>query len=230
MKIDFKGSHFPKEVIMFSIYCYARFALSFRDIEELLQMRGANVDHATIQRWVVRYGSKFAENAKKRRSQIHLKWHIDETYVTVKGDHCYLYRAIDNEGQTIDFMLSEHRDETAATAFFMKTIDSANLIPDIVFMDKSGANETALVNINLLLFMAGWCHFNLIRMCQIKRNNNRIEQDHRFIKRITKPMMGFKAFHSACAIIDTIETVHMIRKGQIKGDLLPLQKFMLLAE
>ena len=106
-------------------------------------------------------------------------------------------------------MVSEHRDEAAATTFFKQVIGT-NGFPHKVVMDKSGANYTGIENINMLLMLAGLICF--IEICQIKYLNNVIEQDHRFIKKITNPMMGFKAFHSARATIEGIETAHKIRK------------------
>ena len=139
-----------------------------------------------------------------------------------------LYRAVDSHGNTLDFMLSECRDEDAATAFFKQAINN-NGFPDKVVMDKSGANYAGLANINLLLILAGFT--TMIDICQVKYLNNIIEQDHRFIKKITKPMMGFKVFHSAQATIAGIETVHMIRKGQLSEDNIPAYKqFMALAD
>ncbi|SCN47381.1 transposase IS2020, hypothetical [methanotrophic endosymbiont of Bathymodiolus azoricus (Menez Gwen)] len=124
-------------------------------------------------------------------------------------------------------MLSERRDEDAATAFFKQAINN-NGFPDKVVMDKSGANYAGLANINLLLILAGFA--TMIDICQVKYLNNIVEQDHRFIKKITKPMMGFKAFHSAQATIAGIETAHMIRKGQLSEENIPAYKqFMALA-
>ena len=129
-------------------------------------------------------------------------------------------------GHTIDFMLSEQRDEMAATMFFKQAINN-NGFPHKVVMDKSGANYAGIENISILLMLAGLISF--IEICQVKYLNNLIEQDHRFIKKITKPMMGFKAVHSANTL-DGIETAHMIRKGQLSEENMPAYKqFMALA-
>jgi putative transposase len=146
---------------------------------------------------------------------------MDETYIKVKGKWVYLYRAVDKFGDTIDFMLSERRDEEAATAFFKQAIN-ANGFPSKVVMDKRGANYVGLENINFLLMLEGLISF--VEILQVKYLNNLIEQDHRFIKKITKPMLGFKAFHSAKATIDGIEIAHMIRKGQLSDENIPAYK------
>lgn len=140
---------------------------------------------------------------------------MDETYIKVKGRWTYLYRAVDRYGKTLDFMLSERRDLAAAQRFFRRAIGS-NGLPERVVIDKSGANLAGLQAINVILKFTGSGRMNEIR--QVKYLNNILEQDHRFIKRITRPMMGFKAFHSAAATIAGIETAHMIRKGQIPAN------------
>ncbi len=129
----------------------------------------------------------------------------------MKGKWAYYYRAIDKFGKTLDFMLSERRDEAAATAFFARAI-GINGFPDRVVIDKSGANLAGLHNMNCLLLLNGW--FWLIEVLQVKYLNNIIEQDHRFIKKLTKQMKGFKSFRSASATLDGIVTAHMIRKRQ----------------
>jgi len=225
--ISFKGAHFPKDIILYAVFFYVRYGVSYRDLEEIMAERGVKVDHATLNRWVIDYSPLIAAEAKKRKRPVASSWRMDETYVKVKGQWVYLYRAIDKFGDTIDFMVSEHRDEAAATAFFKQAID-ANGFPSKVVMDKSGANYAGIENINMLLMLAGLICF--IEICQVKYLNNLIEQDHRFIKKITKPMMGFKAFHSAQATIDGIETAHMIRKWQLSEENIPAYKqFMALA-
>ena len=225
--ISFKGVHFPKDVILYAVFFYVRYGVSYRDLEEIMEERGVNVDHATLNRWVIDYSPLVAAEAKKCKRTAATSWRIDETYVKVKGKWVYLYRAVDKFGDTIDFMLSEQRDEAAATAFFKQAID-ANGFPKKVVMDKSGANYAGLENINILLILAGLISF--VEILQVKYLNNLIEQDHRFIKKITKPMMGFKAFHSAKATLDGIETAHRIRKKQLSEDNMPAYKqFMALA-
>ena len=192
-----------------------------------MEERGVNVDHATLNRWVINYSLLIAAKAKKRKRPVATPWRMDETCVKVKGQWVFLYRVVDKFGDTIDFILSEQRDEAAVTAFFKQTIDTKGF-PHKVVMDNSGANYSDIENINVLLMLAGLILFIEIR--QVNYLNNLIEQDHRFIKKITKPMMGFKASHSAQATIDGIKTAHMIRKGQLSEENIPAYKqFMALA-
>tara|TARA_Y100000588_G_scaffold390191_1_gene494928 strand:- start:432 stop:1079 length:648 start_codon:yes stop_codon:yes gene_type:complete len=192
---------------------YLAYSLSYRDIEELALERGLKVDHSTIHRWVVEYSPQLEASFSRR--QIGGSWRMDETYIKVKGRWMYLYRAVDKEGYTVDFMFSEKRDEPAARAFFIKAIGS-NGTPEKVTMDKSGANKAGMNTINLhlaLLFLLGG-PFLQIESRQVKYLNNIVEQDHRFVKKITKPMKGFKAFHSASSTLAGIELHYMLCKNQ----------------
>ena len=211
--IRFKGKHFPKDVILFAVFFYVRYAVSYHDLEEIMQERGIYVDHATLNRWVVEYCPRLAEEAQRRKQPTASSWRMDETYTKVKGCWMYLYRAVDKHGKTLDFMLSEQRDEAAAETFFKRAVGN-NGVPDKVVIDKGGANHAGLQNLNLLLFILGW--WPLVEILQVKDLNNIIEQDHRFIKKITRPMKGFKAFHSASATLQGIEVAHMIRKKQFE--------------
>lgn len=195
--VDFKGSHYPKEVVLYAVFFYVRYAVSYRDLEEILAERGVAVDHATLNRWVVKYSPLIACQARCPKSATSRSWRMDETYIQVKCRWTYFYRAVDNYGKTFGFMLSEHRDEAAASAFFARTIDN-NGWPEKVVINKSGANLAGLQNTNWLLLLHGW--FWLIEICQVKYLNNLIEQDHRFIKKLTRPMNGFKSSQSASNI------------------------------
>ena len=214
--IKFTGRHCKREIILMLVRWYLAYSLSYRDVEELALERGLKVDHSTVNRWVIEYSPKLEGTFRKRHKRpVGISWRIDETYIKVKGVWTYLYRAVDKQGNTIDFMLSSKRDEPAARAFFVKAIGS-NGIPDKVTMDKSGANKAGIDTINLhlvLLFMFGG-PFLQLTIRQVKYLNNIVEQDHRFVKKITKPMKGFKAFHSAEATLAGIELHHMLRKGQ----------------
>lgn len=210
--IEFKGVHYPKSVILHAVFFYLRYAVSYRDLEEILAERGVKVDHATLNRWVVKFAPLIAARAQAKKRRTAPSWRMDETYIKVKGRWTYLYRAVDRDGQTLDFMLSDRRDLLAARSFFRRAI-SANGVPERVVIDKSGANLGGLQAVNTILKFTG--SGRTIEIRQVKYLNNIVEQDHRFIKRITGPMMGFKAVHSAAATIAGIETAHMIRKGQI---------------
>ena len=177
-----------------------------------LAERGVVVDHATLNRWVVRYASGLATVAQRRKATTAPSWRLDETYVKVRSDWCYLYRAVDRNGQTLDFMLSEHRDETAALRFLAKAICSNGLSRSCA-IDRSGANIAGLKGMNAALREVG--SDRRIRVYQSKYLNNIVEQDHRGVKRRISPMSNFKSFKSATATLDGIETAHMIRKGQL---------------
>ena len=225
--VSFKGAYFSKDVILYAVFFYVRFGVSYRNLEAIMVERGVKVDHSTLNRWVINYSSSLALAAKKIKRAVATSWRMDETTIKVKGEWVFLYRAVDKFGDAVDFMLSERRDEAAATAFFKHAID-ANGFPNKVVMDKGGANFAGIENISMLLMLAGLIDF--VEKLQVKYLNNLVEQDHRFIKKITNPMMGFKAFHSAKATLDGIETAHMIRKGQLSDENLPAYKqFMALA-
>ena len=195
-----------------AIRWYVAYALSYRNIEELMSERGLSVDHSTINRWVVKYAPQLENNFRKKyKRKTGSSMRMDETYIKIKGQWFYLYRAVDKSGDTIDFMLSEKRDEAAARAFFAKAINASGK-PEKVTIDKSGANNAALKSLNKNLKEK-----DKIEIRQIKYLNNLVEQDHRFIKKITKPMMGFKSFESAQATLAGIELHHMLRKNQHKN-------------
>jgi putative transposase len=214
MEISFKWKHFQKEMILMTVRWYVAYALSYWNIEELMAERGSSVDHATINRWVIEYAPLLEESFRQRhKKSVGSSWRMDETYIKIKGEWHYLYRAVNKEGQTIDFMLLKNRDREAAEKFLEKAIGCSGL-PDKVTIDKSGANKAGLEAINLQLEILLMWIGQFFEIRQIKYLNNVIEQDHRAIKRVVNPMMGFNAFHSAEATLAGIELYHMLRKGQ----------------
>ena len=147
--ISFKGKHYPNDVILFAVFFYLRYAVSYHDLEEIMQERGVDVDHSTLNRWVIEYAPLLAEEVQKRKAPTSRSWRMDETYIKVRGHWMYQYRAVDKAGNTLDFMLSEQREEAATSTFFVRTINS-NGWPDKVVIDKSGANLAGLQNMNEL--------------------------------------------------------------------------------
>ena len=227
MTIEFKGNHFPKSVILYAVFFYVRYGVSYRDLEEIMAERGVEIDHATLNRWVVKFSPLIAANAQARKRPTAISWRMDETYIKVRGKWTYLYRAVDRDGQTLDFMLSERRDTAAARRFFKRAVGTSG-VPDRIAIDKSGANLAGLQSLNVILKFTG--SGKTIKIVQSKYLNNVVEQDHRFIKRITRPMLGFKALHSAASTLAGIETAHMIRKGQLgQNGVLPFEQFAALA-
>lgn len=226
MTVSFKGAHFPKDIILHAVFFYLRYGVSYRDHEEIMAERGVTVDHATLNRWVERYAGLVAEDARRRKQPADRSWRMDETYIRVKGQWVYLYRAVDNYGKTLDFMLSKRRNKPAAIKFLARAMEASGL-PRKIVIDKSATNTHVIKDINRMLKRFG-CPVP-IEMVRIKYLNNLVEQDHRFIKRRVKPMLGFKSFTSAASTIAGIETVNMIRKGQFRPELRPLQQFCQLA-
>jgi len=168
MAIDFKGSHFPKNVILYAVFFYVRYSVSYRDLQEIMAERGVNVDHATLNRWVVRYAPQIADQAQRRKRRTLGSWRVDETYLKVKGKWTYLYRAVDRDEQTLDFMLSERRNLGSARRFFKKAI-AANGVPDKIVIDKSGANLAGAQAVNTILKITGYS--KMIEIRQIKYLN-----------------------------------------------------------
>ena len=208
--MDFSGRHYPEHLILQAIRWYLRYSLSYRDLEEILEERGVEIDHTTPYRWVQKYAPLLEAEHRKRRKVCGTSWRMDETYIKIKGEWVYLYRAVDTEGNTVDFLLTKKRDKKAATRFFKKAI-RLNGLPEKVTIDKSGANTAALNEINAELEADNKA---LIEIRQSKYLNNLIEQDHRGIKRRTKPMLGFQSFKTARNTLKGVELCHMIRKGQ----------------
>jgi len=152
--ISFKGAQFPKDVILHAVYFYLRYGVSYRDLEEILAERGVDVDHATLNRWVVKFSPLVALSAQRKKRPTAPSWRMDETYVKVRGEWVYLYRAVDRDGQTLDFMLSEKRDTAAAKQFFARAL-SSNGIPQRIVIDKSRSNAAGIKEINKIFKRLG---------------------------------------------------------------------------
>ena len=189
----------------------------------MMAERGINVDHVSIHRWVIKYAPLLEAEFQKKKKQVGSSWRMDETYIKVKGEWKYLYRAVDKDGDTVDFLLTAKRDAKAAHRYLKKAV-KRNGEPEKITIDKSGANKAAA---NIYNESAE----NPAEIRDIKYLNNIVEQYHRGIKRVTKPMMGFKNFHSAQKTLKGIELGRMIKKGQMKdaGEMTPAEQFYSLA-
>jgi putative transposase len=205
--LDFKGSQFEREIILWGVRWYVAYPISYRQLEEMMGERGVSVDHSTLNRWVIKYAPEFEKQFRRRQRSVGKSWRMDETYVKIKGKSAYLYRAVDKEGHTIDFLLTPNRDRDAAEAFLHKAIRTQGL-PEKITIDKSGANTAAITHYNKI-------HKTAIVIRHSKYLNNLVEQDHRAVKRLTRPMLGFKSFWAARCTIAGIEVMHALRKGQL---------------
>ena len=203
----FKHHRYPKAIILQAVYFKLRFTLSYRDVEELLRIRGVKVDHSTIQRWVFKFSPDIEKNMHKRKQPVCQSWRMDETYIKVKGEWRYLYRAVDKEGNTVDFLLTKRRQRISAQKFLIKAIEN-NGRPDLINIDKSGSNTAAIKLYNRR-------NYATIKIRQCKYLNNIVEQDHRMIKWCIMLGLGFKEFESAKRTIAGIEMIRMIKKNQL---------------
>jgi transposase-like protein len=168
MAISFKGAHFPQEVILMGVRWYLAYPLSTRHVEELMEERGVELDHATINRWVIKYSPLLEEAFHRRKRPVWVSWRMDETYIKVKGEWKYLYRAVDKHGQTIDVLLTEQRDEQAAKTFLTKAIRRHGGVPEKITIDGSAANEAAIKRYNAE-------HGTAIAIRKVKYLNNIVE-------------------------------------------------------
>jgi putative transposase len=205
--MEFKWSHFAKEIILWGVRWYIAYPISYRQLEEMMNERGVTVDHSTLNRWVIKYAPEIEKQFRLRKRPVGKSWRMDETYIRIKGEWKYLYRAVDREGQTIDFLLTPQRDRAAAEAFLHKAIRHQGL-PEKITIDQSGSNTAAIKQYNKT-------HKTTIIIRQSKYLNNIVEQDHRAVKRVGRPLLGFKSFWAARCTIAGIETMHAIRKGQL---------------
>jgi putative transposase len=226
MAVSFKGAHFPKDIILMGVRWYAAYPLSTRHVEELMLERGVSVDHSTVNRWVIKYSPQLEEAFHRRKRPVWVSWRMDETYIRVKGEWRYLYRAVDKHGHTIDFLLTEQRDQQAALRFLKKAIRRHG-VPEMITIDGSEANASAIKRYNTE-------HRTAILIRQVKYLNNVIEQDHRAVKRVTRPMLGFKSLEAAQYTLAGIELMHMLKKGQMvveqgNEDLTAAEQFYALA-
>src|SRR5256885_4362938 len=204
----FKGRHFDREIIILCVRWYLTFKLSSRDLVQMMAERGIILAHTTILRWVQRYVPDFEKRWHRYAVPVGDSWRVDETYLKIKGQWVYLYRAVDKQGRTVDFLLSKRRDIAAAQRFFSRATRQHGA-PRVITLDGYAASHQAVAKLKA----AG----NLprrVRVRSCKYLNNLIEQDHRRIKQRVRPMLGFKRFETAAVTIRGIELAAKIKKQQ----------------
>src|SRR5246127_1987956 len=211
----FKGGHFDHEIIVLCVRWYLTFKLSSRDLVQMMAERGVLATHTTILRWVQRYVPDFEKRCNHYARSVGDSWRVDETYLKVRGQWVYLYRAVDKQGRTVDFLLSERRDVAAAKRFFRNAVKN-NGTPRVVKLDAYAASHRAIAELKATGTMP-----RRVRIRSSKYLNNIIEQDHRRIKQRVRPMLGFKRFDTAAVTITAIELAEKIKKEQFKIGKLP---------
>jgi IS6 family transposase len=210
--VIFKWRQTAPGLILCAVRWYLRYSLSLRDVEELFAERGLKADHTTIWRWVQRYGPELDQRLRRHLKPTNKSWRVDETYVRVQGRWCYLYRAIDSTGATIDFLLSALRDAAAAQRLFRKALaDSSHPQPRVINTDKARLYCSAIAGVKAEGTLRRCCRHRPVQYL-----NNILEQDHRAIKRRVKAKQNFREFRAAQRTIEGYEAMHMIRKGQAR--------------
>ncbi len=209
---SFKWRHFEPEIILLCVRWYLRYQLSHRDVEEMMKERGLEVHHSTVWRWVQAYAPEINKRIRPHLKMSGTSYRVDETYIKVRKSCKYLYRAVDKEGDTIEFMLSAKRDISAAKRFFKKLMRADHRrLPFSINVDKNAAYPDAFATSQDEKVLPKDC-----RLRRVKYLNNIIEQDHRFVKKKVRAAQCFKSFLTAERTIEGIEAVNMIRKGQVK--------------
>ena len=206
----FKGRHFNQEIVIICVRWYLSYKLSYRDLVAMMGERGIDLAHTTILRWVQHYSPEFEKRWKRYVRSVGGSWRRDETYVKVRGEWMYLYRAVDKAGKTVDFYLSRNRDVNAGKAFLRKAMQGQR-IPTKITLDAYAASHRAVADLKKTGELP-----KRIRVRSNKYLNNVIEQDHRRIKQRLRPMLGLKSFRTAAVVIGGIELVEKIKKGQFK--------------
>ena len=208
----FKGRHYSGEIILLAVRWYLRYPLAYQHVAEMLAERGLAVDASCIWRLVQAYAPELNKRCRPHLRPTNTSYRIDETYIRIKGEDRYLYRALDSTGQTIDFLLMARRDTAAAKRFLVRVMEaSGSAMPRVMNVDK---NPAYLAPVEALKSDRSLPRRVQLRQC--KYLNNVIEQDHRNVKKRAWLAKGYGSFQSAWRTLQGIETIHMIRKGRVR--------------
>ena len=185
-KISYAGYRFPPVIIQQAVWLYARFTLSFRDVEDLLAERGIVVSYETVRRWVKHFGPMIAADLRRRRPKPHSTWHFDEVFIKIDGRLVYLWRAVDAEGEVLDVLVQSKRDKRAALKLMRKLLKKMGFVPDKLVTDDLRSYGAAARDL-------GISH----RHERGRWRNNRAENSHQPTRRRERKMQGFKSAGSA---------------------------------
>ncbi len=189
---SFNRRHYQAKIILLCVH-FLRYPLSYRDLEEMMCERGLHIDHTTIYRWVQCYAPELEQHCRPHLKATNDSWCVNETCIKVKKVWMYLYRAVDSQGSTLEFLLSPTRDSQAAERFFSKALAAPHTsTPRVITVDKNAAYPKAFKELKGEGIMPDPCELR-----QSTYLNNLVEQDHRFIKRLVKLGMGFFSFETA---------------------------------
>ena len=222
----FKWRHYPGEIIMWCVRWYLRYPISVAQMGEMTAERGLSISASCIWRWVQIYGPELDKRCRRHLKPTNRSWRLDETYIKVRGQERFLYRAVDSTGQTIDFLLTAKRDAAAAKRFFRRALgQTGNPMPRVINVDKNRSYPAAVEGLKQEGIIRRHCQ---LRQC--KYLNNVVEQDHRNVKRRTWLAKGYGSVTTAWRTLRGIEAMDMIRKGRArrvaKGDTLAQLKFV----
>ena len=222
----FKWKHFQADIILQCIRWYLRYSLTYRDLVEMMVERGIKVSHTTIMRWVHQYAPELDKKIRRKLKHTGDSWKLDETYIKIKGKWKYLYRAVDKQGNTLDFYLSSHRDQLAAARFLKKLILAGHTtIPRVINTDENASYGPAIKSAKQTGSLPAETEHR-----KVKYLNNRIECDHRRIKRLIRYGLGFHSFKTGYKTIRGYEAMYMIRKGQVKNTKSYLDQVIMIEE
>ena len=222
--ISFKRHRFPPEFIRHAVWLYARFTLSYRDVEDLLAQRGLDISYETVRRWFLKFGAPFARNLRRMRPTPSDHWHLDEMVIVIRGKRHWLWRAVDNEGEILDFLVQPRRNAKAALKLMRKLLKKQGWAPTRIVTDKLRSYHVAFRTLGLTA-----------EHIDDKRANNRAENSHQPVRRRERKMQRFKSLGSAQRFLNIQAAVyntfyvqrHLIKRAtfkQLRSDALDVWK------
>jgi len=203
------GYRYPGEIIAHAVWLYYRFCLSFRDMEDLLAERGVTVSHETIRQWCLKFGRSYARSVRRRQGRPGDTWFLDEVFVAVNGERRYLWRAVDQDGDVLDILVQNRRDQRAAKRFFIKLLKGLRYVPRVIVTDKLGSYGAARREV-----------LPSVRHVQDRWRNNRAEVSHEVTRQRERQMRRFKSMrHAQCFLSShgAINNLFRLRRQGLKA-------------